>query len=94
MQVQHFNDPGEGIGVFLLSVRAGGVGLNLQAADTAVMYDTDWNPQVAQTHSFPCHPRGSSKKAAFVCRHAAGVKYFPEPCAVRAACTICGWGDA
>lgn len=32
--------------MFLLSVRAGGVGLNLQAADTVVMYDTDWNPQV------------------------------------------------
>ena len=29
---------------FLLTVRAGGVGLNLQAADTVVMYDTDWNP--------------------------------------------------
>ena len=32
--------------IFLLSVRAGGVGLNLQAADTVIMYDTDWNPQV------------------------------------------------
>jgi len=29
---------------FLLTVRAGGVGLNLQAADTVVMFDTDWNP--------------------------------------------------
>jgi SNF2 family DNA or RNA helicase len=46
VQVQRFNDPGEGVAVFLLSVRAGGVGLNLQAADTAIMYDTDWNPQV------------------------------------------------
>lgn len=26
--------------VFLLSIRAGGVGLNLQAADTVIMYDT------------------------------------------------------
>lgn len=32
--------------VFLLSIRAGGVGLNLQAADTVIMYDTDWNPQI------------------------------------------------
>jgi SNF2 family DNA or RNA helicase len=32
--------------VFLLSMRAGGVGLNLQAADTVIMYDTDWNAQV------------------------------------------------
>lgn len=30
----------------LLSLRAGGVGLNLQAADTVVFLDTDWNPQI------------------------------------------------
>lgn len=36
----------DGASVFLLSMRAGGVGLNLQAADTVIMYDTDWNPQV------------------------------------------------
>ena len=46
MQVRHFNDPAGGADVFLLSVRAGGVGLNLQAADTVIIYDTDWNPQV------------------------------------------------
>ncbi len=32
---------------FLLSMRAGGIGLNLQAADTVIMYDTDWNAQVS-----------------------------------------------
>jgi hypothetical protein len=31
--------------VFLLSTRAGGVGLNLTAADTVIFYDSDWNPQ-------------------------------------------------
>nr|CAH8868762.1 unnamed protein product [Trichobilharzia regenti] len=39
-----FNDASEDIFIFLLSTRAGGLGLNLQAADTVIIFDSDWNP--------------------------------------------------
>jgi superfamily II DNA/RNA helicase len=37
--------PENSLQVFLLSTRAGGVGINLQAADTVILFDSDWNPQ-------------------------------------------------
>jgi ATP-dependent helicase STH1/SNF2 len=39
-----FNAPNSEYFCFLLSTRAGGLGLNLQTADTVVIYDSDWNP--------------------------------------------------
>ncbi|QLL31430.1 hypothetical protein HG536_0B02930 [Torulaspora globosa] len=42
--LKKFNAPNSEYFCFLLSTRAGGLGLNLQSADTVIIFDTDWNP--------------------------------------------------
>ncbi|XP_019771099.2 chromodomain-helicase-DNA-binding protein Mi-2 homolog isoform X1 [Dendroctonus ponderosae] len=42
--IDRFNAPGAIQFVFLLSTRAGGLGINLATADTVIIYDSDWNP--------------------------------------------------
>ncbi|KAJ1969607.1 ATP-dependent DNA helicase Hrp3 [Dispira parvispora] len=43
--IDQFNAPQSQDFVFLLSTRAGGLGINLTAADTVIIFDSDWNPQ-------------------------------------------------
>ncbi|KAF9189619.1 choline dehydrogenase 6 [Haplosporangium sp. Z 767] len=47
--------------VFLLCTRAGGVGINLTAADTVVIFDSDWNPQNDLQATARCHRIGQTK---------------------------------
>uniref|UniRef100_A0A7S0ZBG1 Chromatin-remodeling ATPase INO80 n=1 Tax=Timspurckia oligopyrenoides TaxID=708627 RepID=A0A7S0ZBG1_9RHOD len=47
--------------IFLLSTRAGGVGINLTAADTVIFYDSDWNPTVDAQAMDRAHRVGQEK---------------------------------
>ena len=47
--------------IMLLSTRAGGVGITLTAADTCIIFDSDWNPQNDLQAQARCHRIGQTK---------------------------------
>ena len=66
MSLDRFNRDSE-VFVFILSTRAGGLGLNLQTADTVIMYDSDWNPHADMQAFARCHRMGQ-KNRVFIYR--------------------------
>ena len=51
LDIRSFNHPDSKLFVYLISTKAGGQGINLATADSVVLYDTCWNPQVSQAVS-------------------------------------------
>ncbi|GAX72787.1 hypothetical protein CEUSTIGMA_g243.t1 [Chlamydomonas eustigma] len=45
IDIQLFNMPESEVFIYILCTRAGGLGVNLQTADTLILFDSDWNPQ-------------------------------------------------
>ncbi|XP_010468039.1 PREDICTED: probable ATP-dependent DNA helicase CHR12 [Camelina sativa] len=60
--LKQFNEPDSPYFMFLLSTRAGGLGLNLQTADTVIIFDSDWNPQMDQQAEDRAHRIGQKKE--------------------------------
>ncbi|KAK8858724.1 hypothetical protein IAR55_002953 [Kwoniella newhampshirensis] len=57
-----FNAPNSEYDVFLLTTRAGGVGINLATADTVIIYDPDWNPHQDLQAISRSHRYGQKKR--------------------------------
>ncbi|XP_068096606.1 chromodomain-helicase-DNA-binding protein 5 isoform X4 [Hyperolius riggenbachi] len=60
--IDRFNAPGAQQFCFLLSTRAGGLGINLATADTVIIYDSDWNPHNDIQAFSRAHRIGQNKK--------------------------------
>jgi non-specific serine/threonine protein kinase len=68
--IERFQDPANGIKVFVLSLRAGGLGLNLTAANHVFHFDRWWNPAVESQATDRAHRVGQTRKVQvhkFVC---------------------------
>jgi SNF2 family DNA or RNA helicase len=68
--IERFQQPNSDIKIFLLSLRAGGLGLNLTAANHVFHFDRWWNPAVESQATDRAHRVGQTRKVQvhkFVC---------------------------
>ena len=69
-RIEEFQNPQSDKWIFLISTRAGGLGINLHAANIVILYDSDWNPQVDLQAIDRAHRIGQTKPVViyrFVC---------------------------
>ena len=78
--IQKFNAPNSECFIFLLSIRAAGRGLNLQSADTVVIYDPDPNPKNEEQAIARSHRIGQKREVRVV--HLEAVADAVEPASV------------
>ncbi|KAF2659144.1 hypothetical protein K491DRAFT_216268 [Lophiostoma macrostomum CBS 122681] len=62
LEIRMFNNPDSDYKVMLLSTRAGGLGINLTAAEDVIFLDEDWNPQITLQAEARAHRIGQTKK--------------------------------
>ena len=66
-QIEEYNAEGSEKFVFMLSTRAGGLGINLTSADVVIIYDSDWNPQMDLQAMDRAHRIGQMKQVRNIC---------------------------
>lgn len=62
VQINEYNEPGSKKFLFMLSTRAGGLGINLATADVVILLDSDWNPQMDLQAMDRAHRIGQTKQ--------------------------------
>uniref|UniRef100_A0A674N9S9 SNF2 related chromatin remodeling ATPase 5 n=1 Tax=Takifugu rubripes TaxID=31033 RepID=A0A674N9S9_TAKRU len=62
ISINAFNEPNSSKFIFMLSTRAGGLGINLATADVVILFDSDWNPQVDLQAMDRAHRIGQQKQ--------------------------------
>lgn len=90
--IDDYNKPDSEKFIFLLTTRAGGLGINLTTADIVVLYDSDWNPQ-ADLQAMDRAHRIGQKKQVYVFRFITEVSFYcPFFCLKQAADCLIGRG--